>query len=97
MILPDAALLAAMPLHVVVRDFPETLAVCRRLGIDLPRRGGESFAAAAGAESAALYDALRDVTAWRATARPGPCERAAARAVAGRATALAEEAGAPPP
>ncbi|HEX9109329.1 MAG TPA: hypothetical protein VF832_18935 [Longimicrobiales bacterium] len=90
MTLPDAASLAVWPLHVVVRDFPETLAVFRRAGLDVSARGGESFSAAAGAEADTLHDALRLATAWRTTARPGPCERAAALAAAHRSDAARE-------
>ena len=91
MTLPDAATLAASPLHVVVRDFPETLAAFRRAGIDLPARGGETFAAATGGEAAAIYHALRHATAWRALAQPGPCDAAAAHAATQRAHAAREE------
>ncbi len=92
MMLPDAVALAGLPLHVLVRDFPETLAVFRRFGLAVPERGGESFAAAAGADAAALYDALVRVTAWRDGAKAGPCERAAVHAAAQRAE-TAREAG----
>ena len=90
MTLPDAAALALRPLHVVVRDFPETLAVFRRAGLDVSARGGESFAAAAGPQAGSLYEDLARATAWRAGARPGPCERAAAQAAAHRSDAARE-------
>ena len=96
MVLPDADALASEPLHVVVRDFPEALAVCRRVGIDVAARGAEPVVVAAGADMAALYTGLRRATAWRANARPGPCDRAAARAAALRADAGAR-ADQPPP
>lgn len=97
--LPDAVALAALPVHVIVRDFPETLAVFARLGIEPPLHGGETLAAAAGAAAASVYEALNAATAWRATARPDRCDRAAAGAAARRASAAAAEtaAGLPPP
>ncbi len=89
--LPDAVALALLPLHVIVRDFPETLAVFHRFGIDLPLRGSESLAAVTGAEAASIYDELRAATAWRDGARPGRCERAAAQAASRQARAIAAE------
>ena len=67
--LPDAVALAGLPLHVVVRDFPEALAVLRGFGLELPESGGESLAAGAGAQAAAVYEALCQATAWRESAR----------------------------
>lgn len=67
-----------LPLHVLVRDFPEALAVLRRFGVDVRAQGAEPLAAA-GADAAALYNALRQATAWRDTAGPSPCDRDAAR------------------
>jgi len=89
--LPDAVALAGLPLHVVVRDFPEALAVLRGFGLELPESGGESLAAGAGAQAAAVYEALCQATAWRESARPGRCDRAAAQAATRRASALAAE------
>lgn len=42
-----------MPLNVLVRDFPETLAVLLRAGVDVRRYGGDSIGEIAGAETAA--------------------------------------------
>ena len=96
MVLPDAAAFADLPLHVVVRDFPEALAICRRMGLDAAAHGGEPAVVVVGADMDALYAALRQATALHASARPGPCDRAAVRAAALRAEAgaRAEE---PPP
>ena len=58
--------LAAMPLHVVVRDYPETLAVFRRFGLDVPGRGGGSVSEAlAGSDTGPLLAELETATAWR--------------------------------
>ncbi|MBI4409938.1 MAG: hypothetical protein HY561_09535 [Gemmatimonadetes bacterium] len=65
MSLPTRDRLAALPLHVVVRDYPETLAVFRRLGVDVPRRGGESVSAAAGPDLVRVLDAVLEAIAWR--------------------------------
>ena len=59
-----AAELAEMPLHVVIRDYPETLAVCRRLGVDVPARGGRPVAEASD-DAASLIDAIEETIAWR--------------------------------
>jgi hypothetical protein len=56
--------LAATPVHVIVRDYPETLAVFRRFGVDVPRRGGDPVSAALD-DAGPLLDALVDATAWR--------------------------------
>ncbi len=90
MTLPDDGTLAATPLHVVVRDFPETLAVLRRARIDPAMRGGESLAAAGGSDADGLLDAIRRVSAWRTQAGSGRCERAASQAAAHRADAARE-------
>ncbi len=56
--------LAALPLHVVAREYPETLAVLRRFGVDVPARGGEPLAAALD-EAGPLLDAIEEAVAWR--------------------------------
>lgn len=58
---------AALPLHVVVRDFPETLAVLRDAGVDVPGQGGARLADAV-PEPGPLIDAILAATAWRARA-----------------------------
>lgn len=63
------AQLAELPLHVVVRDFPETLAILRGLGVDVPRQGGQPVAAAIDGDAGPLLDALAAAIAWR-TATP---------------------------
>lgn len=70
---PDRAALAATPLHVVVRDFPETLAVLRRRGVDVPHLGGLPLSRAGGHDAGAVLDAVADAIVWRAedAARPG--------------------------
>jgi len=62
---PGPAELAALPIHVVVRDYPETLAVLRDAGVDVPALGGSTLAEAV-PEPGPLLDAIRAVTAWRA-------------------------------
>ena len=82
---PPVAELPALPLHVLVRDFPETLTVLRRFGIEMMAGGGETLAAAAGAALAPVYEAVCRATAWRDASPPGPCDREAARIVGRRA------------
>ncbi len=93
MVLPDADALAALPLHVIVRDFPEALAVCRRAGLDVAAVGGEPLVVAAGARLAGICAALQQAAAWRAHAGPTACDRAAVRtrALRARASARADE------
>jgi len=67
---PDQTALASMPVHVVVRDFPETLAVLRRLGVDVPRRGGVPVSRALDGDAGPLLDAIAEATAWRDGATP---------------------------
>lgn len=57
--------LAALPVHLIVRDYPETLAVFRRHGVDLPRQGGEPVLAAVEGDAGALLAALAEAIAWR--------------------------------
>jgi hypothetical protein len=75
--LPGAAELAALPVHVVARDYPETLAIFRRLGVDVPRRGGVSVSEAVDGDAGPLLDALLEAIRWRMAYR-GPCGRGAA-------------------
>ncbi|HLU25814.1 MAG TPA: hypothetical protein VKZ58_08925 [Longimicrobiales bacterium] len=63
--LPPPPELAAMPVHAVVRDFPETLGVFLRFGVDLPGRGGGPVSAALDGDTGPLLDALLAATAWR--------------------------------
>ncbi|HLT67238.1 MAG TPA: hypothetical protein VKZ73_05135 [Microbacterium sp.] len=58
---------AALPLHVVVRDYPETLAVLREAGVDVPGKGGARLADAA-PDAGPLLDEILTATAWRARA-----------------------------
>jgi hypothetical protein len=62
------AVLAETPAHVVVRDYPETLATFRRFGVDLPRRGGVAVFAAVEGDAGELLDALAEAVAWRGEA-----------------------------
>ena len=41
---PERDILLALPLHVVVRDYPEVLAVLRARGVEPSAAGGRSFA-----------------------------------------------------
>lgn len=57
-----------MPAHVVVRDFPETLAVFRDRGVDLRRDGASPVTelAVAGSEGREpLVEALLAAISWR--------------------------------
>lgn len=62
---PPAAGVRSLALHVLVRDYPETLAVLRRLGIDVAAGGALSLAAAV-PDADVAADAVLDATAWRA-------------------------------
>lgn len=100
---PDATSAGALPLHVLVRDFPETLAVLRRAGVDVPALGGRPLEVAgespgAGRSTGArqLIAAMSAAAAWRDTAPPGPCDRAAESARAHAAAAAREQAGPTP-
>lgn len=57
--------LAILPTHLVVRDYPETLAVFRRHGVDLPRRGGDPVMELEDGDAGALLDALAEAIEWR--------------------------------
>jgi len=57
--------LGALPVHVVVRDYPETLAVFRRFGVDVPARGGGPVSGAVDGDAGPLLDALAAAIAWR--------------------------------
>lgn len=72
MTLPGPAEIAAAPVHAVIRDFPEALAVFRRFGVDVTARGGEAVAASLDGDAAPLLTALTDAIAWRADHR-GRC------------------------
>ena len=63
----DRATLLITPLHVVIRDLPETLAVLRRNGVDVRLRGADPLAEVAGSgeEAENLLLALEDAIAWR--------------------------------
>jgi hypothetical protein len=65
--LPTAPELAAMLVHVVVREFPETLEVFRRHGVDVARHGAMPVAGAVEeADAGPLLDALATAIRWRA-------------------------------
>jgi hypothetical protein len=57
--------LAALPVHLIVRDYPETLAVFRRFGVDLSRRGGEPVLESVAGDAGELVEALAVAIAWR--------------------------------
>lgn len=65
---PSRQLLETAPLHVIVRDYPETLEGIRDWGV-LPHEMGEWTAADVDPEGQ-LVDDLQAVTAWR----PGPAD-----------------------
>lgn len=64
--LPPVTELAGRPVHTIVRDYPETLAVLRRFDVDVPRRGGVSLHEAVDGDAGALLDAIAEAIAWRA-------------------------------
>lgn len=60
---PDAAELRSLTVHEVVRDYPETLAVLRRLGMDVRAVGGRRLEDLP--DGSGAVDALLDATGWR--------------------------------
>jgi hypothetical protein len=60
---PTREELATRPLHVIARDFPETLDDFRRHGVALEEVGDRTLQELDG--HAALLDRLEAVTAWR--------------------------------
>lgn len=62
---PDPETLGRAPMHVVVRDFPETLAVFRAHGVPVDAAGGEPARAHGAEATGALLAELARVTAWR--------------------------------
>lgn len=59
---PHSSVLARLSLDILVRDYPETLAVLRRRGADPRDYGGERLADLAGT---ALLPELMAALAWR--------------------------------
>jgi len=57
--------LAVLPAHIVVRDFPETLALFREYGVDLPSTGEKPVEALLGGEAGELLDELAELVSWR--------------------------------
>lgn len=55
----------SLPVHVIVRDYPETLAIFRRFGVALAERGGEAISTAATDDVEGLIDGLVAATGWR--------------------------------
>ena len=55
--------LAACPLHVLVRDYPEVLSVLRAAGIDVRSHGPATLQEVS--PSAAVLDSIENVIAWR--------------------------------
>ncbi|MBW3534054.1 MAG: hypothetical protein KY453_02370 [Gemmatimonadetes bacterium] len=64
---PTAEALESLPLHVVLRGWPETLVPLRRAGVDLRAEGARSLAGLPAAER--LVAACLDATAWRGRPR----------------------------
>lgn len=60
--------LTSLPLHVLVRDYPETLAVLRARGVSLTEHGGVPLSRTGG-DVATLQEEILRVTAWRAGGR----------------------------
>jgi hypothetical protein len=69
---PARDALLALPLHVVVRDYPELLAVLRERGVDPGGAGGRSLARilAAREDGEALLSALLTAVEWRPRRTP---------------------------
>lgn len=63
---PDRVELASRPLHLLVRDWPETLAVLREHGVDVAAQGGRPPSELR-PENDTLIQALEQATAWRAS------------------------------
>lgn len=61
---PDEATLRSRPLHEIVRDWPETLAVLRRLDVE-PAAAARPLADAGSRDADAAVEALLTATAWR--------------------------------
>lgn len=97
---PDAVAAAGIPLHVLVRDFPETLAVLRARGVDIPAAAGRPLGSSGDQPAVPgtdvtpeqLIAAMAAAAAWRDPAPPGPCDRAADNARAHAAAAARERA-----
>ena len=64
---PDRDALVALPLHVVVRDYPEVLAVLNARGVEPAASGGRSLARllAEREDGEAILAALLAVVEWR--------------------------------
>ena len=60
---PTRAELLTSPLHVVARDFPETVAHFQAHGVSLRELGGETLQGFE--EAGPILDALEASTAWR--------------------------------
>ena len=60
---PTREELESSPLHVIARDFPETLEEFRAHGVSLERLGGETLATVS--EAHFLLDDIEAATAWR--------------------------------
>lgn len=63
---PSSAELLSRPLHVTVRDYPETLPVLRRAGISVTDGGALSIEEMTGVDSSLVAELLEAV-AWRPT------------------------------
>lgn len=63
---PSRAELLSRPLHVTVRDCPETLPPLCRAGVSLTDGGATSLEAMVGADSS-VVDELVEAVAWRPT------------------------------
>ena len=59
---PPRTGLLQQPLNVLVRDYPELLALLRRSGVDIAARGADTLAQIATPE---LLDAVDQALAWR--------------------------------
>jgi hypothetical protein len=64
---PSRTELLSRPLHVTVRDYPETLPALRRAGVSLTDGGATSLEAMVGGDSP-LVDELVEAVAWRPSA-----------------------------
>lgn len=68
---PDIEALEALPLHVLVRDWPELLWVLKRAGVDVAREGALSLSRLPPAAPRPSTAELLSATRWRELPRRG--------------------------
>ena len=68
---PDPDTLRTRPLHLLVRDWPELLAVLREQGVDVAREGSRSLEELGRAADEELLAAMTAAASWRGSGRTG--------------------------